>query len=58
MPCWKNLLNNTSISVGCNNVFGQDPPVAFGGFGNSTGYPGFIYDSVGRFVYVQLAKKF
>lgn len=58
MPCWKNLLNNTTITVGCNNVFGQDPPTAFGGFGNSTGYPGFIYDAVGRFVYVSLTKKF
>jgi iron complex outermembrane receptor protein len=58
MPCWKNLVNNTSITVGCNNVFGQDNPTAFGGFGNSTGYPGFIYDAVGRFVYVSLTKKF
>jgi iron complex outermembrane recepter protein len=58
MPCWKNLLNNTSISVGCNNVFGQDPPKAFGGFGNAVGTPDFIYDSVGRFVYVSLTKKF
>ncbi len=58
MPCWKNLLNNTSISVGCNNVFGTDPPKAFGGFGNSVGTPDFIYDSIGRFVYVSLTKKF
>ena len=27
-------------------------------FGNSTGYPGFIYDATGRFVYVRLTKKF
>ena len=58
MPCWKNLLNNTSITVGCNNVFGQDPPKAFGGFGNAVGDPDFIYDSIGRFVYVSLTKKF
>ena len=25
---------------------------------NSTGYPGFIYDSTGRFVYLSLTKKF
>ena len=59
MPCWKSLLNNTSITIGCNNVLGQDPPKAFGFFfGNSTGYPGSIYDATGRFVYVSLTKKF
>ena len=59
MPCWKNLLNNTSITLGCNNVFGQDPPKAFGAFFlNGTGYPDFIYDATGRFVYVSLKKKF
>ena len=58
MPCWKNLINNTSISVGCNNVFGTDPPKTFGGFGNAVGTPDFIYDSIGRFVYVSLTKKF
>ena len=58
MPCWKRLLNNTSVTIGCNNVFGQDPPKAFGGFFNAIGYPDFIYDSTGRFVYVSLKKKF
>jgi iron complex outermembrane receptor protein len=59
MPCWKTVLNNTKITVGCNNVFGQDPPKTFGfEFGNSTGYPGFSYDNLGRFVYVNLQKKF
>ena len=58
MPCWKNLLNNTTITVGCNNVFGQDPPQAFGEGGNGVGYPGFTYDATGRFVYVRLTKKF
>ncbi len=59
MPCWKNLINNTTITVGCNNVFGQDPPVMFGAFkSNANGYPGFIYTDVGRFVYLELTKKF
>ncbi len=59
MPCWKNLINNTSFTIGCNNVFGQDPPVAFGKFnGNATLYPGFIYDPTGRFVYGSITKKF
>ncbi len=59
LPIWKQALNNTTITVGCNNIFGQDPPKAFGQlFGNSNGYPGFIYDTLGRFVYVSLTKKF
>ena len=59
MPCWKTVLNNTKITVGCNNVFGQDPPDEIGfEFGNANGYPGFIYDAIGRFVYVELTKKF
>lgn len=52
------LLNGTVITVGCTNVFDTDPPKAFGGGGNAVGYPGFTYDSTGRFVYVRLTKKF
>jgi len=55
---WKKALNDTSITIGCNNVFGQDPPKAYGFGGSSTGYPGFIYDATGRFVYVTLRKRF
>jgi hypothetical protein len=55
---WWYLLHGTSITVGCNNVFGQDPPFANGEDGNSVGYPGFTYDPTGRFVYVRLTKKF
>jgi len=45
--------------VGVNNIFGEDPPKQFGfENGNSTGYPGFTYDNLGRFVYVELKKKF
>jgi hypothetical protein len=59
MPCWQTLFNNTTFTVGCNNVFGQDPPKEFGfQFGNSTNYPGFSYDNLGRFVYFELKKKF
>jgi iron complex outermembrane recepter protein len=60
MPCWKNLVNNTRITLGCNNVFGQDPPVQKGAFGvsNANDFPGAIYDNVGRFVYLELTKKF
>ncbi len=59
MPCWKNILNNTKITVGVNNIFSSDPPKQFGiASGNSTGYPGFQYDNLGRFLYVELKKKF
>jgi iron complex outermembrane receptor protein len=58
MPCWKSLLNNSTFTIGCNNVFGQDPPFASGEAGNAVGYPGFTYDATGRFVYIRLTKKF
>jgi iron complex outermembrane recepter protein len=58
LPIWKRCLNGTSITIGCNDIFGQDPPFASGQAGNSNGYPGFLYDSTGRFVYVSLTKKF
>ncbi|HEX4665606.1 MAG TPA: TonB-dependent receptor plug domain-containing protein [Chthoniobacterales bacterium] len=58
LPIWKRVLNGTTITLGCDNIFGQDPPKAYG-FGNSpTKYPGFLYDATGRFVYVQLTKRF
>jgi len=52
------LLNGTTITVGCNNIFDTDPPFSSGQGGNASGYPGFTYDSTGRFVYVRLTKKF
>jgi iron complex outermembrane receptor protein len=52
------LLRGTIITIGCNNIFGQDPPHAFGEGGNAVGYPGFTYDATGRFVYVRLTKRF
>ena len=58
LPLWKRVLNGTSITVGCDNVLNQDPPQAFGFGGNGTGYPDFIYDSTGRFIYAQITKKF
>jgi iron complex outermembrane receptor protein len=59
MPCWKTVLNNTRITAGVNNIFGQRPPPSFGfELGNSIKYPGFSYDNLGRFVYVELKKTF
>jgi iron complex outermembrane receptor protein len=52
------LLRGTIITIGCNDVFGQDPPKAFGEGGNAVGYPGFTYDPTGRFVYGRLTKRF
>jgi iron complex outermembrane recepter protein len=59
MPCWQTILNNSTITVGCNNVFGQDPPDLYGYFfGNANNYPAFEYDNIGRFWYIELKKKF
>jgi iron complex outermembrane receptor protein len=59
MPCWKNILNNSTLTVGVNNIFGEDPPKEFGfEFGNAFGIPGSTYDNLGRFWYVRMIKKF
>ncbi|MBA2433567.1 MAG: TonB-dependent receptor [Chthoniobacterales bacterium] len=58
LPVWQRVLNGTTVTLGCVNITGEDPPKAYGFGGNSTGYPGFLYDATGRFVYVQLTKKF
>ena len=58
LPIWKRVLNGTTITLGCDNIFGQDPPRAYGFGANPTFYPGFLYDATGRFVYLQLTKKF
>jgi iron complex outermembrane receptor protein len=55
---WDHLLRGTIITIGCNNIFGQDPPKAWGEGGNAVGYPGFTYDATGRFVYGRLTKRF
>src|SRR5213594_2906167 len=59
MPCWKNILNNTTLTVGVSNIFGEDPPKSFSfEFGDAIGYPGSFYDNLGRFWYVRMIKKF
>ena len=59
MPCWKTVLNNTTLSVGVSDIFDQSPPKSFGiEFSNSIGYPGGLYDNIGRFWYVRMIKKF
>ena len=51
---WKRFLDGTTITVGCNNVFGHDPPDAF----TIVNYADFLYDSTGRFVYLSAKKQF
>ena len=60
MPCWKNILNNSTITVGVNDIFGEDPPHELGqeAVGNAQGYPAGSYDNLGRFVYVRMITKF
>ncbi len=58
MSVWDRLLRGTTFTVGVNNLFDKDPPFSSGQGGNAVGYPGFTYDSTGRFVYVRLTKKF
>jgi iron complex outermembrane receptor protein len=54
-PCgWGAWLNNTTISVGIQNVFDEDPPFAAG----SGGYDASLATIKGRFWYVQLKKRF
>src|SRR5207237_7327528 len=53
LPIWKRILNGSAITLGCNHVFGHDPPDA----NASTNYADFAYDSTGRFVYISLTKK-
>jgi iron complex outermembrane receptor protein len=55
---WDTMLKGTTFTVGVINLFDKDPPFASGQGGNSVGYPGFTYDSTGRFYYLRLTKKF
>jgi outer membrane receptor protein involved in Fe transport len=53
---WKWWLNNTTISLGIQNVFDEDPPFVAGSFEN--GYDESLATIKGRFWYVQLKKRF
>jgi iron complex outermembrane recepter protein len=56
-PCgWRTWLNNTTISLGMQNVFDEDPPFVAGAFEN--GYDESLATIKGRFCYVQLKKRF
>ena len=51
-------LDDTKLTIGGLNVLDKNPPYSSGSGSNASGYPGFLYDSTGRFLYVQLTKKF
>jgi iron complex outermembrane recepter protein len=53
---WRAWLNGTTITLGMQNVFDSNPPFVGGGFGY--GYDPSLADVKGRFLYVQLTKKF
>jgi iron complex outermembrane receptor protein len=56
-PCgWRAWLNNTTITLGMQNVFDTDPPFVAGSFEN--GYDESLATIKGRFWYVQLKKRF
>ena len=56
-PCgWRAWLNNTTITLGMNNVFDQDPPFVAGNIEN--GYDQFTANIQGRTWYVALTKRF
>src|SRR6266496_560612 len=56
-PCgWRAWLNNTSISLGIQNVLDEDPPFAAGSSEN--GYDESLATIKGRFWYVQVKKRF
>ena len=50
-------LSGTKLTLGCNNLLDKAPPFASSFANNSNGYPGFIYNATGRFVYLSLEKK-
>ena len=56
-PCgWRAWLNNTTISLGMQNVFDSDPPFAAGALGYN--YDESLATIKGRFCYLQLKKRF
>jgi iron complex outermembrane receptor protein len=56
-PCgWRAWLNNTTISLGLQNVLDEDPPFVAGAIEN--GYDESLATIKGRFWYVQLKKRF
>ena len=51
-PTWRYLLDQTTITLGVNNIFDHDPPRS------NDNFPRFIYDPTGRFIYASVKKVF
>jgi hypothetical protein len=51
-------LRGTTLAVGSINIFNRPPPVVIAGGSSSDNYPGYLYTSEGREVYVSLDKRF
>lgn len=58
LPSRNRWLTDTKVTLGCNNLLDKDPPFVSSFGGNSNGYPGFIYNATGRFVYAGIERKF
>jgi iron complex outermembrane receptor protein len=54
----RRFLRDTKLTLGLRNMFDWDPPQSYGGGRNTTGYPGYIYTSEGRFWYLSVNRKF
>ena len=54
----RRLLRDTKVTLGMRNLFDWDPPQAYGGGTNTTGYPGYLYTAENQFWYVALSRKF
>ena len=58
-PCgWRAWLNNTTMSLGMQNVFDEDPPFVAGSAAFGSNYDQSVATIRGRFWYVQLKKRF
>src|SRR5437868_1635645 len=58
-PCgWRAWLNNTTITLGVQNVFDEDPPFVAGSGEDVNGYDESLATIKGRFWYLQLKKRF
>ena len=49
------MLDNTTLTVGCNNMFNEQPPTVAGDNSNTSLE---TYDPYGQFVYFEINKKF
>jgi len=58
-PCgWRAWLNNTTISIGIQNVFDEDPPFVAESGDFTSNYDQSLATIKGRFWYLQLKKRF